>query len=118
MLETKSEGGIPCEKSSGLAMSTSTFPARFSSPAASSIAIEPAPLVAFTISSACGGGLRRRREPDLRVRLEPGLEGRVAHVVGLRSRERLLRIPGPHRHLVAELRELARERLPDRCPFP
>jgi hypothetical protein len=52
VLETKSEGGGPWEKSSGLAMSIRTFPARLSLPADSSIAIEPSPLVAFTISSA------------------------------------------------------------------
>jgi hypothetical protein len=51
-LQTRSDGGIPCEKSSGFATSMSTFPASLSVPADSSIAIEPAPFVAFTISSA------------------------------------------------------------------
>ena len=47
-----SDGGMPCEKSSGLAMSMMTLPARFPVPAAASAAREPAPLVALTISSA------------------------------------------------------------------
>jgi hypothetical protein len=56
VLETSSDGGIPCEKSSGLAMSTSIFPARFSPPADSRNAIEPAPLLALTTSSARAAG--------------------------------------------------------------
>jgi hypothetical protein len=52
VLDTNSEGGVPWEKSSGLAMSTSTRPEMLCAPADSSMAIEPAPLVAFTISSA------------------------------------------------------------------
>ena len=52
VLDTSSEGGMPREKSSGLLTSISTLPARCSSPAASRAAIEPAPLVALTTSSA------------------------------------------------------------------
>ena len=51
-MDTNSDGGIPAEKSSGLEMSISTLPVRFSSPAASSAAIDPSPLVALTTSSA------------------------------------------------------------------
>jgi hypothetical protein len=45
-------GGKPREKSSGLAMSMSTLPARFPVPAAASAAIDTPPEVALTSSSA------------------------------------------------------------------
>ena len=45
VLQMLSVGGIPCEKSSGLATSTRTLPERLSAPAASSAASEPVPAV-------------------------------------------------------------------------
>src|SRR5687768_10563005 len=50
-LATESRGGKPPEKSSGLATSSSVFPARLSAPAARSAATDAVPAVALTISS-------------------------------------------------------------------
>ena len=41
----KSDGGIPCEESSGFATSMRTLPRRFSPPAAARASSDPAPFV-------------------------------------------------------------------------
>ena len=49
---TNRVGGKPAEKSSGLAISTSTLPARFAAPASPTTSSEAAPDEALTTSSA------------------------------------------------------------------
>jgi len=51
VLELRMAGGNPAEKSSALEISTSTLPARFAAPAASSASSEPMPYVALTTIS-------------------------------------------------------------------
>ena len=51
ILEIKSDGGIPFEKSSGFEISSIILPARFSFPADSNAGIVPIPFVAFTTNS-------------------------------------------------------------------
>ncbi len=50
-LQTERVGGIPCEKSSGLATSISVLPARFSAPAAARASSEAPPAVQLKTSS-------------------------------------------------------------------
>ncbi len=51
VLQTKSVGGIPCEKSSGFETSTSVLPARFSAPAMPSASMDAVPAVQLKTSS-------------------------------------------------------------------
>ena len=101
VLQTVSEGGMPREKSRGLAMSKRTLPSRFGPPACSASS-EVAPEVALTTQLAVRGGLGEGAEPELGVLLAPDVERRVAVLVGFVACQGRRRIARADHHLVAE----------------
>ena len=72
---TVSVGGNPAEKSSGLATSMSTLPARFAAPTPVRAARVPEPLVAFTTTSPWAPAPGRSSSGTEGFGLEPGGHG-------------------------------------------